>query len=225
MIDEKGELSRLSKVGAPYGSIRAVAVAARTDNRHGEPISHAAMLYRAKSEVRVFELQSHQALSDAPVAQNDFVWVEPAIPVERLRLVVARAKLVHKSHQQNAVPYGFRYRVSTFDFNGACKIGQGEIGFTCSTIIAAIFDAERVPLLDPTSWPPPDEADKKARRAFIGRLPPKYLDHGKALAREIDSPRISPEEAVAAAAGQPRVGTFESVQSLAAAVRLRIGAQ
>ena len=210
--------------GRPYDAVKGIGIAAiAIPGVHGQSIAHAGILYRWKKlEVRLFEMRNHKELRDVP-APPDFVWVEPAIPPERMRLVISRARLVYDCHKKNAVPYGFGYRTSAFDEKGGFRIGDGEIGFTCSTIVAAILESERLKLIDPTAWPAPDSADKQTRQAYLEYLQTTDPAHAKLLATDIESPRISPEEVVAAAAMHPEVGTYDTLQDGAAHVRQRIG--
>lgn len=234
MASEAGVVERLEPAvgtkGPPYATLRMLGVAVKGISPPKEAAyAHAGLLYRWKGEVRLFELQSHKELLNGPAPRTPgpfttaFVWIEPEIPPERLRLVIHRARLVHSAHQSNAVPYGFGYRRSSFDERGGYRLGEGEIGFTCSTIVAAVLEAERVPLIDPLKWPPPDGADKAARVAFLGRLKRKDPAHAKALSADLDAPRICPEEVVAAAAMHPTVGTFDTLLEGSAEVRRRIG--
>ena len=207
---------------APYGALKWLAIAATRIGDSEPPISHAGLLYRWKKiDVRLFEMRDHTELADA-TARPDFVWIELALPQERLQLVIGRARLIHKSHKEKVIPYGFGYRTSAFDKNGGLRLGSGEIGFTCATIVAAILESECVPLIDPTAWPAPDDNDKATRQGFIDRLRTKHPEHASLLAKDIESPRIAPEEVVAAAALFPKVGTFDPLQEGAAVVRSRI---
>lgn len=205
-----------------YAGLKRVAVGVRsTPLRTGGATPHAAILYKVKQDTWVFEMKSHEELADG-IGKEDYLWVEPAIPPERLMLVVRRLKLVYGAHKQKKVPYGFRYETSAFDENGGFRLGTGEIGFTCATIVAAIFAAERLRLIDPTQWPAPDGFDQDTRRKFIDSIRAKFPDHAKALDRDITAPRISPEEVATAAAGYPGVGTFDNLQVGAAHVRGRL---
>jgi hypothetical protein len=207
---------------ARYDALKGIGVAATamTDSMRTWP--HAGMLYRWKKEIRLFEMVSHKDLRDA-VARPNFVWIEPTIPPERMRLVAAKARLVLERHKENAVPYGFGYRTTTFDEKGGLRLGSGEVGLTCSTIVAAILESERLRLIDPDTWPPPDSSDTASRKTFILALRQKDPEHAKVLHADIEAPRISPEEIVSAAAAYPAVSTFSSVQDGAAEVRRRIG--
>jgi hypothetical protein len=208
-----------------YDRIRVAGVAARAVRAHARTFPHAALLYRrGKGAIRLFEMHDHKDLRD-DMAPDGFVWIEPRIPPERLRLVIERARLVHRRHKESAVPYGFRWRKSTFDERGGLRLGDGEIGFTCATIVAAVFEAESFRLVDPEAWPAPDRADKAAREAYLDVLRRKDPDHARLLARDLDAPRISPEELVASAALHPELGTFENLQPGAAVVRARIGTE
>lgn len=209
-------------MGTPYAGLKGMGIAAIAFETPHRIVSHAAMLYRRKKEVRVFEMVDHKKLRD-DVARPDFVWIEPAIPPERVRLVYERARLVYRCHQENAVPYGFGFRKSTFDERGKFLLGDGEFGFTCSTIVVAILEAEGVPLLAPDTWPDPDPADIATRKAFLRELRKTDADHAKLLEVDIEAPRISPEEVVAAAAIWPPPGNFDNLQDGAAVVRKRIG--
>ena len=219
-----------NSIHAAYGAIKVLAVAASPIIAsiivgQRQFIPHAALLYRwKKGELRLFEMRSHKELRDVAVPNVlSFVWIEPTLPPERLRLIAIKARLVHERHQEHGVPYGFGYHASTFDENGGLRLGENEIGLTCSTVVAAIFESERVRLVDAATWPPPDAVDKAARATFLQGLRLKDAEHAKLLAGDIESPRISPEEVVAAAALHPAVGTFETVQEGAADVRARIG--
>ncbi len=211
---------------AAYRSIKLLGIAATGPRlEEGRQVPHAAILYRwKKNEIRLFEMHDHKKLRDEPVREGaSYVWVEPAISEERLRLVVNRARLVYQRNQTDGVPYGFGYRTSCFDQQGGARLGSGEIGFTCSTIVAAILEAEKLPILDPTSWPAPDKTDIDARRAYLKHLQTKDPEHAKVLEIDIESPRIAPEEVIAAAALHPPTVTFDSVQEGASVVRMRIG--
>lgn len=166
-------------------------------------------------------MHDHKDVRDDRV-RPDFVWIEPRIPPERLQLVANRARLVHRCHKANKVPYGFRYVTSSFDEKGGMRLGDGEIGFTCSTIIAALFESERLPLIDPTTWPAPDRPDTELRVAYLDHLRKKDPEHASLLAKDLKAPRISPEEVVAGAALHPTVGTFDTVQDGAGDVRARL---
>jgi hypothetical protein len=206
----------------PYRPLNAVGIAATGLGPQNERISHCALLYRWKKEVRAFEMRSHEELRDS-VAQDGFVWVEPAVPPERLKLVANKARLVHRRHAERAVPYGFRYRASSFDQNGGLRLGDGEIGLTCATIVAAIFESEGIRLLDPSEWPAPDALDRATRETFLDRFQSQNRERAKLLRGDLDAPRISPEEVVAAGAIHPEVGTFANLQDGAFVVRQRIG--
>jgi hypothetical protein len=203
-----------------YGSIAGIGIAARAVRTRTRNYPHAGLLYRRKTEVRLFEMLDHKKLSDELARpEHHFVWIEPAIPRERVRLIVERARLVYRLNQQSAVPYGFAYHTSTFDERGGLRLGPNEIGLTCSTIVVAILESERIRLLDPTTWPPPDTTDKEARRAFLAELTKSDPEHAERLKADIEAPRISPEEVVAAAGIHPDLGTFENLQDGAAVVR------
>lgn len=206
----------------PYRALNAAAIAAMGLPAGEVRISHGAFVYRWKKEVRVFELRGHEDLNDG-IAPAGFVWVEPGIPPERLRLVANRARLVYRLHGEKKVPYGFRYRTSSFDEKGSLSLGDGEVGLTCATIVAALFESEKLPLLDPSQWPAPDEEDKRTRLRFLERLEAGNVDRANLLRRELNAPRISPEEVVAASAIYPQMGTFENLQDGAGVVRQRIG--
>jgi hypothetical protein len=204
-----------------YGGLKGVGSAATGYCDRTRTWSHAGMLYRWKKEVRLFEMKTHKVLGNDPARPN-FVWIEPRIPPERMRVVAAKARLVFDLHQKSAVPYGFGYDRTTFDENGGLRLGAGEMGLTCSTIVAAILESERLPLLDPRTWPPPDQSDIAVRREFIRTLRAKDPEHAKTLEGDIQTPRISPEEVVAAAATFPQIGTFDNLQAGAAEVAARI---
>jgi hypothetical protein len=207
---------------ASYTTIKCLGVAVTRIAGHAGPIAHAGILYRRKTEVRLFEMRSHKELCDAP-ARSGFVWIEPSLPPERLALIIGRLRLVYDSHKRQAVPYGFKWRKSSFDEKGGLRLGDGEIGFTCSTSVAALLEAEGLSLVSPDTWPPPDSADKAVRKTFLDELRKKDPEHAKLLQTDIEAPRIGPEEVVAAAGTSPPPASFQSVQDGAAVVRARIG--
>lgn len=221
LVEERLQPKQLKGKGR-YAPLSVVGVAAAGLGPQNERVSHCALLYRWKKEVRAFEMLSHEQLRD-DVPRQEFVWVEPGIQPERLKLVTHRARLVRRRHEEKSVPYGFRYRRSSFDQNGGLRLGDGEIGFTCATIVAAIFESEGLPLLDPGEWPAPDRDDLASRTRFLERLKVQKPEHAKVLQRDLDAPRISPEEVVTASALHPEVGTFDNLQDGAAVVRARIG--
>jgi hypothetical protein len=104
------------------------------------------------------------------------------------------------------------------------RLGPNEIGVSCSTIIAAIFESEGFKLLDPTSWPDADEADKRARRGVIAWVRKYDPQHASAMEGEIDAPRVRPFEVVAAAAIFPTAASFEQAVDGAAVVEERLAA-
>ncbi len=167
----------------------------------------------------------HDAAPAALPPQPPYVWIELAISKNHALLVMGRARLVVDAHQKHAIPYGFRWSKSTFHENGQTRFAPGEIGFTCSTIVAAVLAAEGIQLIDPEQWPPPDRADKENRAAYIKMLrrdKPELSNDLDAMAPEIDAPRIAPDEVVAAAAVYPiSVGTYASLLDDAAYVRSR----
>jgi len=184
-------------------------------------------LYRWKKGIRFFELKTHRKLSDEPItddpARPGIVWVEPRIPPERALLLKAKCQLVSQLHQEKGFPYGFRYSRTAFDTQGMLRLGPGEVGVTCATIVDAIFASEGMPLLDPSRWPPPDNDDKSLRRGVIADIRKRDREHADVLEAEIDAPRIRPEEVVAAAAIHPTVGTFDTLLDGAAVVAERLG--
>jgi hypothetical protein len=184
-------------------------------------------LYASGKEVRLFELRSHEDLVDEPLRESrlraSMVWVEPAIPPERAQLIKNKCRLVHLLHKTNAIPYGFRYSHTAFDPQGSLRLGSGEVGLTCATVIDAVFASEGMPLLDPTTWPPPDDDDKRSRKVVIDDIRTKHPEHATALEADIDAPRIRPEEVVAAAAMHPVVATYEKALDGAAVVTDRLG--
>ena len=223
-VEERLQPKGTAGLPAAYNSVKLLGIAATGPAlEEGRQAPHAALLYRwKKTEIRLFEMHDHKKLSDGPV-RGKYVWVEPTISPERLRLVVNRARLVYQRAQEAGVPYGFGYRTSCFDEHGGPRLGEGEVGFTCATIVAAILEAEKLPILDPTSWPAPDKTDLDTRRTYLDHLKKTDPEHAKVLEADIKSPRIAPEEVVAAAAMHPPTATFESLQDGAAVVRRRIG--
>lgn len=205
-----------------YGGLKCVAVGIRATPGYETSIAHAGLLYRRGKEVRLFEMRSHKELSD-DAAPPGFCWIEPTFPVERMKLVIARARLVYEKHQENAIPYGFGYSRSSFDEKGGLRLGHGEVGLTCSTIVAALLASEGLPLVEPASWPLPDDSDKKVRKKFLRDLEKKDPEHAKVLQKDIGAPRISPEEVVAAAALCPPACAFDGVQDGAAYIRGQLG--
>lgn len=189
--------------------------------------THAGILYRWKKEFRFFELRTHCKLSDEPIKNEPMraglVWVEPRIPPERAVLLKTKCRLVADRQKETGAPYGFRYSRTTFDDQGVLRLGPGEVGVTCATIVDAIFASEGMPLLDPSKWPPPDDEDKTSRRAVIADIRARDPQHADVLEAEIGSPRIRPEEVVAAAAIHPTIGTFEALVDGAAAVTEKLG--
>ena len=100
---------------AAYGALKCLGIAATGPRLGpGRPVPHAGILYRwKKTEIRLFELHDHHKLRDEPARTGvGYVWVEPPIAPERLRLVANRARLVYQRNQQNGVPYGFGYRMA-----------------------------------------------------------------------------------------------------------------
>jgi hypothetical protein len=208
--------------------------------RGGPAWAHAGILYRwKKTEVRLFELLTHQQLRDQLVTEPNpggpsrevICWAEPDIEKERAQLVGPKCQLVHRLHQQNAVPYGFRYHKTYFDRLGGLHTGQGEVGLTCATIVVAVLASVQVALVDPSTWEPADLVDQKARRGVINSIrvgdPAQGIapnpEHARILEAEIEASRIRPEEVVAAAAIHPAVATFDTVQDGAAVVAERLG--
>ena len=189
--------------------------------------AHAGILYRSKKEIRFFELRTHRKLTDEPIKDDhrrpSIVWVEPRIQPERATLVIAKCRLVMKHYKENTLPYGFRYSRTSFDEHGTLHLGSSEVGLTCATIVDAVFTSEGLRLLDPSKWPPPDDEDKRLRRAVIADIRTRDPEHAALLEAEIDAPRIRPEEVVAAAAIHPTVGTFDTLLDGAAVVAASIG--
>jgi len=209
------------------GALRKLGVAAARMTRGDRAWTHAGILYRWGRGIRFFELKSHHELSDEPITDEpvrpSVLWVEPRIQPERAFLVATRCQLVARRHREKKIPYGFRYNRTSFDEQGIIRLGAGEVGLTCATIVDAVFASERLPLLDPNTWPPPDAEDKKTRRGVIADIRKRDREHADILEAEIEAPRIRPEEVVAAAAIHPTIGTFETLVDGAAAVTDRLG--
>lgn len=214
-------------VGEDCGAVKGLGVVAARMTGGARAWAHAGILYRWNKQVWFFELQGHRQLNDEPV-KNDpsrpsMVWVEPKLAQERVRLVANRCKLIFRKHQENKIPYGFRYSRTAFDEGGILRLGDGEVGLTCATIVDAVFAAEKIPLLDPEKWDPPDNEDRQSRRLLIAVIRKSDPERAAVLEGEIDAPRIRPEEVVAAAAIHPKIGTFVSLADGAAVVTERLG--
>ncbi len=207
-----------------YGELVYLGVAAARMERGSNRWPHAGMLYRWQKEVRLFEMLSHEMLQDEP-ARPGFVWVEPVLTRQRAVLVAMKCRLVHRLHKSKAVPYGFRYARTTFDAQGILRLGAGEVGVTCSTILAAILHSEGVDLVDPSTWPDADRSEQQARARLIADVAVRDAAHAAVLENEIAAPRISPEDVVAAAAltPPPPPVTWERVLDGSAVVGKRIG--
>lgn len=207
------------------GRLRRVGLAACRSERDGAAWAHAGVLYRSKAGVFLLELATHRTLRVLPASAKGLplVWTEPNLPEERARMIISKCNLVLKRHGQNAIPYGFRFERSSFDPSGSLRLGPKEIGLTCSTIVLAVFASERVQLVDPTSWPSPDEADKRDRERLIVSVAGRDPEHAQRLRMDVDAPRIRPEEVVAAGACYPELGTFESLVDGAAVVAEQLG--
>lgn len=200
------------ETGWSYSDLKVLGVAAARYQVHGAQWFHAALVYRRKKDVALFEMQTHNVVVERPVGPG-FAWVEPKVDKDRLKLVIRRARLVREAAQSHGLPYGFTFGRSAFDENGIYRRAEGEVGLTCSTMIAAIFEAEKITLLDPGTWPAADEEDKRERRRLIAGIAQTDPEHARILTQEINAPRIRPQEVVAAAATfREKLGTFDNLQ-------------
>ncbi len=224
-----------SSEGTGYEAMRALGVAATTmtgpadataSNATSRVWTHGALLYRWKKETRLFHMLGHHVIADSDAPALAFLWAEPRVAPEKARLIATRCRLMVEVQKEDptAFPYGFKFAASIVGKQGKPEFGQNEIGFTCSTIVCAIFAGEGCALVDMKDWPPADGIDKRARTGQIRTVQNDDV-HAELLRHpdQVDSPRVRPQDVVAAAALFPPARTFEDLVDGATVVDERLG--
>ena len=173
---------------------------------------HVGVLQRTDGQpVRVVHLAFHHLLKEE-AASDRWGWVETDIVDDKLRLVAAFARRVHRSHQDGKVPYALRLAATRLNHQGRLLLGTSERGLTCATFVILVFREMGVDLIDPYTWEQRSvervAEDTAAQIALVDLLRKMDPTHAAAVEAEVGCLRFRPEEVAAASANPPRPVEF-----------------
>ena len=179
---------------------------------------HVGVLQRTGGQpVRVVHLAFHHRLREE-AASDKWGWVEADVVDDKLRLVAAFARRVHRSHQNGKVPYALRLATTRLDRQGRLFLGTSERGLTCATFVILVFREMGVELIDPDTWEQRSDErvaeDNAAQIALVEMLRRENPTHAAAVALEVGCLRFRPEEVAAASANPPRPVKFGRAEGL-----------
>jgi hypothetical protein len=199
--------------------------------------AHVAIWYTGKEPSSHFLL--HQAWhydtrNDPPadfllnVKGKPVVVVVPTFNLDEAKLIRARCALVATRIADNSLPYAFLSTGATFLADGTPELGSSR-GLTCATFVLKLLESVEVSLVAAVSWQTVSDPNRLAHDKDMHTKIVDYLhkqaaatvdkrdrealqEHARAVATEIDTPRIRAEEVAAASGLMPRPGDFATVE-------------
>jgi hypothetical protein len=136
-------------------------------------------------------------------------------------------RLIYQKHGSE----GLRYAVTRNDGflqDGTLKLDQPGTGFSCATLVKAIYDAEGRPLIQDKTWPQADNCDRQWFEGHVARLQAEYEGHPEVLAHlaAIDVAckwsRYRPEQIAYAMTIAPPAATYNQVRKGAEILMRRV---
>jgi hypothetical protein len=176
--------------------------------------------------MRVVHLAFHHLLKEE-AASDRWGWIETDVVDEKLRLVAAFARRVHRTHRDGKVPYALRLGSTRLDRSGRLLLGRSDHGLTCASFVVLVFREMGVELLQVDTWEQRSEErlaeDVAAQEALVKLLLEQNPQHAAAVASEVGCLRFRPEEVAAASASPPRPVEFGRAEDLGRQVASAFG--
>lgn len=173
--------------------------------RTGQCNSHAGIFYRNRQR-----LIAHLHFAWHKSLKNDMAWGNvigcvPPLDEADAKWLSGFCRRIAKTAPRRNIPYNLKHD-SSVCFNrqtGSISFGPDSTGLGCATFVLAVFRSARLPLIDfDSGWPPPTDADRKARRVILAELArDQHADtrnQAPKIADEINLPRIRPDHVAGA---------------------------
>jgi hypothetical protein len=177
---------------------------------------HLGMLFEdpESESMVVLHLAFHLDLKSEPPPLEG-LWVDPALPAERLEQVASIARLIWERNGCG-LPFGFSrpndcFNATTYEY----LFGETQHGLTCATFVLAVFLAAGVEIVQYDSWPP-RSADEEWQKSILQPLE-RCADEGhvSAVRADVGAARVRPEEVAGAATLTPLPADFARTESVA----------
>lgn len=176
---------------------------------------HLALIFNDEGECKIFELTGpfERCLICRPInthsARERFSWLDLDSGFSDVdkQVLLGLVLQILEANQPDDLAYGFDTNGTLFSsMTGEFKRIHPGQGLTCATLIAEVFDAAALPLIDRATWPRPDKATIKWQRKMVSmmktnNLRPELVHYQTTL---VGSKRFFPEQVAAATQIQPR---------------------
>ena len=134
----------------------------------------------------------------------DYCWVDPNVPVARLKQVAAICEDIAHANLHEQMPYSFGSPISAFDEQTKkFLIGPTNTGLTCASFVLAVFERAQLRLTHYLGWASPDAEDIQWQQSVVDNLrntPGVSPEHMQVVEQEIGtSVRYRPEQVAGAA--------------------------
>jgi hypothetical protein len=176
---------------------------------------HAGIAFKlSDGEVQVLHLAMHYKLRTSEWGGWCYAMPHPTLDILDLILVASFCGMIKTRRPR--IPYGLRFKRSSFDDDGKFTPGSDESGLTCASFVIAVFDWATIPLVLGDAWQA--RADDAAAQAKLVTVLREYGDaapeHIEAVEREVGCIRIRPEEVAGATTTESRPVNFVDAERI-----------
>ena len=206
-------MSQIHKAAkTPHEQVQFAAVAIRAVSANQR---HTGILHKERDAVAadLLHLAWHCDLQNH-AADEAYLWVQPSLPVPRLRQIAALCRKVWRSNGAGTIPFAFSPPNDCIDAQtGQFLFGPTRCGLTCATLVLAVFQAAGVPLVRYDEWPAGRPGDADWQRMVVENLRASgraSFEHLAAMESEIgkNAARFRLEEVAGAATIPDGPATF-----------------
>lgn len=169
--------------------------------------SHLGVAFHSANEgAKVLHLAFHKLLKTDSFPSDETCWVCCIVDLPPRASAQLVGMLRGLSKKRPHIGYGINLLAGhgSFGPTGSYKAPKGSDGFTCATMIAELFRASALPLIDEASWEPEELnlAWGEAVCCLLQTLHPDDVDHIAAVRKNNTGLRVRPEEVAAAAVSE-----------------------
>jgi hypothetical protein len=126
--------------------------------------------------------------------------------------------LIWERYGSDGLEYAFKWAGSIFSLgDGTLRLGPGECGFTCASLVLAIFRSAGVLLVEMDGWPAraDDEAWQVKMKRYLPKADPDPVTYRQRLDAQTESLRFRSAEVVGACSFEELPVDFKNAETAA----------
>lgn len=141
---------------------------------------------------------------------------EPAHPLvlSMYEAIAEFAERIYAAYERRDIDWPYSFTAdSSLSQEGQFVPGATQPpGFTCATLVLALFEAVGASLLERASWPPPSAEDQAWQAQICQSMSAKHPDHAAALSQHVGGvSRFHPLDVLCAAAAERKPASYAQV--------------